>query len=252
MTASKKILMLHGYAQSNSIFNSKTGGFRKSLNKLGYQLYYPCGPCKIETCNMGPGLDMSTIFNTDSSIDNIFGWWLKSTQDEYELTQSTKDYLKKFILSNGPFHGIIGFSQGAALGGYLCTNINEILHLTKEEQPDLEFFINFSGFRMHPEIFQQQYNQNPINIPSLHIIGELDTVVEESRVIKLFESCTKDSRTLLKHSGGHFVPNSKNFVTKVINWIQIVNSKNTCDTNKNLDSHSTKDIINCLNDFGNF
>ena len=218
----KKILMLHGYAQSDSIFYAKTGGFRKNLAKLGYELCYPCAPIKIKGADIRDIGDIASTFNTNSGTDEIYGWWAKTVNDQYKISPETLEFLKDYVLKNGPFEGLIGFSQGAGFGGYLCTNFNELLDFTKEQQPDLKFFISFSGFRLYPEWFQEQYEKYPITLPSLHVQGELDTVVEESRVMRLYNACESQSRTMLKHPGGHFVPNSKGFVTKVINWLQAV------------------------------
>lgn len=48
MSEKKKVLMLHGFVQSDKIFSAKTGGLRKNLKKLGYDLYYPCAPHSID------------------------------------------------------------------------------------------------------------------------------------------------------------------------------------------------------------
>ncbi|SCU82453.1 LADA_0C05402g1_1 [Lachancea dasiensis] len=217
-----KILMLHGYAQSGAIFYAKTGGFRKNLAKLGYELFYPCAPNKISGADIRDMDDIASTFNTQAGTDDIYGWWLKDPNDEYRVPQNTKDFLRDYIIENGPFDGIIGFSQGAGYAGYLCTDVRGLLSLSEEEQPNFKFFVSFSGFRMAPKWFQQRYEDSPITVPSLHVLGELDTVVESSRVMWLYDSCSEKSRTLLKHPGGHFVPNGKGFVTNVTNWLQMV------------------------------
>lgn len=215
-----KVLMLHGYAQSGSIFYAKTSGLRKTLAKNGYELYYPCAPSRIPSVDINGIDDMASVFNTKAGTEDIFGWWLKDPNDQYKVPEATVKFLHDYIVKNGPFDGIMGFSQGAGYAGYLCTEIRELLGLTAEEQPDFKFFISFSGFRMAPEWFQEQYDTNTIKVPSLHVLGELDTVVESSRVISLYKACSENNRTLLKHPGGHFVPNGKGFVTKVANWLQ--------------------------------
>ena len=105
------------------------------------------------------------------------------------------------------------------LGGYLVTDINRILNLTEEQQPALEFFISFSGFKLEDKTYQESYDK-PIQVPSLHVRGELDAVVAESRILALYDAWPPNKRTLLIHPGAHFVPNSKPFVSQVCNWIQ--------------------------------
>ncbi|CAL9737362.1 family of serine hydrolases 3 [Monosporozyma servazzii] len=238
MTTAKKILMLHGFVQSDRIFRQKTGGLRKSLQKMGYELFYPCGPEKVDKSTLSHGnvdketdkKDIQKQFNTtlDDESSDLYGWWVRTASGEkgtleYTIPQSTLDFLHNYIVENGPFEGIIGFSQGAGLGGYLARDINRILDLTPTQQQPLKFFISFSGFKLEPPQYQSAYDIDNDETPkSLHIQGELDAVVSEARVMKLYESYPESKRTLLKHPGSHFVPNSKPFVSQVCNWLHHV------------------------------
>lgn len=269
--AKRKVLMLHGFVQSGKIFSSKTGGLRKSLTKLGYELYYPTAPILVSKRNLIAAHgsneehddslpDLASEFNTLNTTNEIYGWWTRKGPDmmDYEIEEGTIDYLRNYIIENGPFQGIVGFSQGAGLAGYLLTNFNELLNLTKEQQPDFKFFISFSGFKLEPERFQESYSMNLIRVPSLHVQGELDTVVVESRLVQLYDSCQKDNRMLLKHSGGHFIPNSKAFVTQVCNWLQMTSenmpaSSRTITSSSRTDSEKPSlddDLLNMIDSLG--
>ena len=234
----KKILMLHGYVQSDRIFKAKTGGLRKALNRLGFELFYPCGPelvGKKELISNNSSEDLAKKYNTTNDGEDLFGWWKKNASattisSDYEIDQSTFDYLRNYIIKNGPFEGIMGFSQGSGLAGYLLTDLNKILNLSENEQPKLNFFVSFSGFRLEPEKYQVSYNVNPISIPTLHVKGEIDTLVTEKRSSGLFNSCSEEIRTYLVHPGGHFVPNSKQFISQVCGWVQAHTSVNTTAT----------------------
>ena len=74
----------------------------------------------------------------------------------------------------GPFVGIIGFSQGAAVAAVIASLLererNRNLFDTILTNPPLRFFISFSGFRMRFEQYDPLY---PIATPSLHVIGTL-------------------------------------------------------------------------------
>lgn len=245
MASKGKILMLHGFVQSDRIFSNKTGGLRKNLKKLGYELYYPNGPELVDKSTLsgtkdsenpnqsiseGEKKELAAKFNTSiDSSDDLYGWWVRKTSGpqglmDYEIKQSTFDYLHDYILENGPFDGIIGFSQGAGFGGYLAQDIHKILDLTKEQQPDLKFFISFSGFKLMPDSYLKPYEQD-MAPPSLHVLGEMDAVVSEDRAMTLYNAWPVDKRTLLKHPGSHFIPNSKQFVVQVCNWIQVTTKK---------------------------
>lgn len=57
-------------------------------------------------------------------------------------------------------------------------------------------------------------------VPTLHVVGSLDTVVSEERSEGLFEVCTGAMRERLRHAGGHYVPNAKAMVEPVIDFIE--------------------------------
>lgn len=253
----KKILMLHGFVQSGKIFSSKTGGLRKSLNKMGYDLSYPTSPMGITKeelmvlHNIQPGESsdkkMASEFNTTTNDqDTYYGWYKRdpSSFQKFDIRQDILDYLHNYVTENGPFDGIIGFSQGAALAGYLLTNFHKILNLTYEQQPPLKFFISFSGFRLEAPQFQSSYDENPLSVFSLHVQGEQDTVVSEDRVLSLYNSCQEDKRTLLRHPGGHYVPNSKQYITQICNWIRWTESQpqaSSQDNNAEKDANKGQD-----------
>ena len=238
---------------------------------MGYDLFYPCSPHVVDKSSLthwgsntnGTGLkdtndkgDVAKQYNTnlDDDTSELYGWWVrKGTGEkailEYDIPQTTFDYLHDYVIENGPFDGIIGFSQGAGLGGYIATDLNRILNLNLEQQPPLKFFISFSGFRLEPPQYQAAYEKmkdKDTRAPaSLHVQGELDVVVSEARVMRLYNSWPEDKRTLLRHPGSHFVPNSKPFVTQVCSWIRhIEQSDDTYLNSKKQDDNTKKNKIN--------
>ncbi|KAL3228595.1 Family of serine hydrolases 2 [Nakaseomyces bracarensis] len=216
---SKKVLMLHGLAQSGDYFESKTKGFKQELEKLGYELYYPTAPNRYPPADLPAGL-LDEISDGMTSSDGVIAWLQNDEQGGgYSIPDTTITFLHDYIISHGPFHGLVGFSQGAGVAGYLATDINGLLGLTAEEQPQLEFMMVFSGFRFRPPKYQAQYDSHPIKIRSLHVQGELDTVTEPERVQSLFTSCDSETRTFLSHKGGHFIPNSRGFLKKIVEWL---------------------------------
>ncbi|KAL2710848.1 Family of serine hydrolases 2 [Kluyveromyces marxianus] len=213
----KKVLMLHGLAQSGPYFESKTKGFRRVLEPLGYEFYYPTAPTKCSPADISTDIDDLGA----SSADDYHTWIVPDpVNNEYRLPDITRTFLREYILEHGPFDGIIGFSQGAAVAGYLLTDLNHLLDLTEEQQPTLKFCILFMGFRFKPDVYQEQYIKHPIVVPSMHVAGQLDTVVDVAKIHDLHAACVEGTGTYLEHSGGHFVPNSKGFVTKVAEWLQ--------------------------------
>lgn len=217
----RKILALHGLAQSGEYFCSKTKGLRNELEKLDYEVIYATAPNAYSPADIPD--DLGDVITSDSAR-NVLAWIEDDLQNStYFLPKATLDYLHDFVIGHGPFEGVLGFSQGAGVAGYLLTDFNGLLNLTEDQQPPLKFFMVFSGFRFAPECYQEQYDKNPISIPSLHVQGELDTITEPYKVEALYNSCKPDTRTFLKHSGGHYVPNSRGFAKKVTEWLNTIN-----------------------------
>lgn len=239
-----KILFLHGYTQSSSVFYAKTSALRKKLLKLNYKSVYLNGPTKLTPADL-PSTDSLSKFNTVISDDeetNYRSWWIKphNTNDGIDLFEPVAE-IKKYIDEGEiiqdndlvqevesdeekrlPIVGIIGFSQGAALAGLLSHKFKDLFGVDS-----LKFVILYSGFKIDTSEksgnakYKDYYpadNGESDQFKVLHIYGELDTVVHEDRVLSLYE-ITKDNSDILKHPGGHFVPNSKLMVDQTTNWI---------------------------------
>ncbi|KAH3688707.1 hypothetical protein WICPIJ_000307 [Wickerhamomyces pijperi] len=229
---SKKILFLHGYAQSASIYSAKTGALRKTLQKGGYETVYLQGPYHIPSDDEIAG----------SGID-LYGWWPYNLT-QFDITAGLEEFKEKAKEHGDEVEGIIGFSQGAGLSGVIAAQYKEIL-------PGLKWVILFSGFKLNPKEYDVLY-ENEIQIPTLHVLGELDTVVDEGRSMRLYNVCKEDQRTLLKHQGGHFVPNSKDFVSKVINWIQTVKAQDDSskEAKEETDINDDSDLLDAIDNIG--
>ncbi|XP_023330935.1 esterase OVCA2 [Eurytemora carolleeae] len=117
-----RILCLHGYQQSGPVFRTKIGSVRKFCSKLA-EFIFITAPHKI--------------------ADEEYGWWfsqpdgVEESQDTHrkaELEETLK-LISETFRSCSPIHGILAFSQGAALGGILCA---------LQEQGKLDFSFKFS------------------------------------------------------------------------------------------------------------
>lgn len=241
-----KILFLHGYTQSAALFYAKTSALRKKLMKLGYKCVYLNGPYVLTPADL-PSSDSLSKFGSSTNTDEMTyrAWWTKkeTTNDNIDVDESIET-IKKYIHEGEiipdedlkidpetederklPVVGIIGFSQGAAFGGLIAHKFHELF----ETEP-LKFVVLYSGFKLDTskksgnDKYNSHYPQTEEEVVNshfkyLHVYGELDTVVEETRAYTLYD-LTKSSSELLKHPGGHFVPNSKLYVDQVTNWIQ--------------------------------
>lgn len=153
------------------------------------------------------------------------------------------------LKEEGPFDGIIGFSQGAALAAMVGSLLDggssrreAFAHFsnTKEgesgvsgfpfpesfaelDHPPLKFAICYSGFRSPGPRYRAFYENPPIQTPVLHVLGSLDAVVDEGRSRALVEACEGDQEKLGRvvwHPGGHFLPSQRAYLDAAVVFIK--------------------------------
>jgi len=126
--------------------------------------------------------------------------------------------------------GVVGFSQGGALAAMVAAAMEEPRRTPPEGAKGwaeklrganggrpLKFAVVYSGFYMPVEEVKWMYEPS-IRTPTLHYIGGLDTVVEESRSRGLIERC--EEPVVAVHPGGHYVPVSREWMMPIIGFIR--------------------------------
>lgn len=206
-TALPKILFLHGFTQSGSLFAKKASGLRKQLKKAGFETVFLDAPVKLQPS------DLLHPISEDSQQEEMLAWWShnESNPKFYKLDDAI-DAVKTCVAKDGPFVGLVGFSQGSGLVGVLASRWKELI----DAEHPLKFAVLYSGFKLVPEEYQKFYSA-PIDVPSLHIFGSLDSVVAEERSEALADSFV--NANILRHPGGHYVPNTKSQVAQVVAFI---------------------------------
>ena len=112
------------------------------------------------------------------------------------------------IEEKGPFDGLLGFSQGAAVAALHCA-----VH-----SGNFKFVIVCSGFmsKAHNSLFKEY-----INIPSLHVFGgggkDKQVSMRESEL--LADKFDPATRVILRHDQGHIIPSSKTYVQDYIRFL---------------------------------
>jgi len=251
--------MLHGYTQSGPLFRAKTRALEKSLQKYfpaptyALRLHYPTAPINIKPADL-PGFDATTSTSTsdgrfDSSVtsestDN-WGWWVRQGDAEpytYAGIETGLGAVAAVLKAEGPFDGVVGFSQGGALAGMVASllepgraeafalaekaggggmafpsafeddeggsgYVSEVVHGA------LRFAVSYSGFAASWEGAGGRYKafyEPKISTKMLHFLGQVDTVVEEARSLRLADACVEGrgegGKRVVYHPGGHFLP----------------------------------------------
>lgn len=223
-----KILCLHGYTQSGSLFSRKASGVRKALMKAGHELYFIDGPMKIELNDLPfePTPEMAEV--------EMRGWWgVKKGDSRYGDTTDAMNTVKEAVEKLGPIDGILGFSQGAGLTALLSKALTDLV----PSHPPLKFVILYSSFMLRAESAQHWY-ETPFTTPSLHVMGTLDTLVPEDRSMQLVNCWDHSKVSILKHPGGHYTPSQKPMLQAVVGFVNSFDealSDNTVGTGKSIE-----------------
>ncbi|KAK7513497.1 serine hydrolase-domain-containing protein [Phyllosticta citriasiana] len=249
-----KILMLHGYTQSGPLFRNKTRALEKTLAKAfpaGLALSYPTAPVKLSRAQI-PSFDTDGVKadETEEEEPEAYGWWVRKDKVEqangkvegegftYEGLETGFAKLADVLKEEGPFDGVIGFSQGGAAAGMLASLLEpgrkEAFEKAQEKggmpypqvmegvHPPLKFAVSYSGFAPAANELYQAFYEPKIKTSMLHFLGSLDTVVEESRSLRLADACEKKEGRVVYHPGGHFLPSQKQPVSVLVGFIREV------------------------------
>lgn len=209
------VLCLHGFAQNGTVFSVKASGIRKALKKAGYHTVFIDAPLALTAADLP--FEASSYGADDKSAELNFRGWVYTQKDRFDIKPSFES-VKKAYAEHGPFIGIMGFSQGSGVAGLLLAHYNEIIGDEKASD-SLKFAILYSGFKFENESVQQYYEKR-VTLPTLHLMGELDTLVSNERSLAYAELC--DDHTVLKHPGGHYCPSTKDLLKSQVAWVNSV------------------------------
>ncbi|KAM0704145.1 hypothetical protein Q7P35_008378 [Cladosporium inversicolor] len=268
-----RILMLHGYTQSGPLFHAKTKALEKSLAKAfpaapapghltthpgGIALHYPTAPIKLSYADI-PGVNVEGADANADDQPEAYGWWRRKGDGEpftYEGIEQGLATVAETMRSEGPFDGVIGFSQGGAAAGMVASLLEETRraafetaqsrggirfpdsftsdsgYIESSVQSPLKFAVSYSGFSASTNPLYQAFYEPKIQTPMMHFLGSLDTVVSEDRSLRLVEACENGRgkeggvQRVVYHPGGHFLPSSqKQYVGALVAFIREVMSE---------------------------
>ncbi|KAK3042929.1 hypothetical protein RJ639_001005, partial [Escallonia herrerae] len=212
-----RVLCLHGIRTSAEIFKKMIGRWPQTLLQPLDLVFLdapfpPQGKSDVEGIYDPPyyewfhsvagGVDVVTAgitihANLPREIDADFR--------EHSHFEECLEYLEGYMLEDGPFDGLLGFSQGAIISAALPGMQRERVALTKV--PKIKFVIIISGAKFGgsklglPKLAVNAFS-SPVQCPSLHIIGETDFLKEEGiALLEFFKN-----PLVIRHPYGHAVP----------------------------------------------
>lgn len=173
----KKILCFHG-GNSNSFYFKNQKGMTDLIESLP---------------------EFEFIFLDSPSGNNL--WW-DSPDDKNNPTTTDKSvlwkiiYLNQYVKKNGPFYGLLGFSQGASMIivylSYTLLNFKKIGL--------------FNGYlpKTHLALMDKIHNEKPLNDDVLIFVGENDPFKDLSLEIKKIFT---NNLEIISNYAGHNLPN---------------------------------------------
>ncbi|XP_042529965.1 esterase OVCA2 [Dipodomys spectabilis] len=198
-----RVLCLAGFRQSERGFREKTGALRKALRGRA-ELVCLSGPHPLIDVAGGPEPDSGPCIPEEQPR----GWWFSepeadvfSALDEPTECRGLEEALTtvaRALSELGPFDGLLGFSQGAALVAHVCA----LGQAGDPRFPLPRFIILVSGFC--PRGLKEPSLQSPLSLPSLHVFGDSDRVIPSQESVQLASRFPE--AITLTHSGGHFIP----------------------------------------------
>lgn len=224
-----------GSRQSGELFKAKIQAIEKltkqALNS-DVEFVYPTAPFKLEP------------LGEVSELRDRHGTWRWFQSESFESLndglEKSLDFIASVLETSGPFDGIIGFSQGAALAVMVAAILEDDRRaefdrlvaeggvpyptsLTNGGHPPLKFVVAISGYKASDPAYRAFY-EPPILTPSLHYIGGMDTVVDEATSMRLVDCCqgsTADVKaSVIRHPGAHVIPSGKRQLVGIVHFIK--------------------------------
>ncbi|ORX57405.1 hypothetical protein DM01DRAFT_1334031 [Hesseltinella vesiculosa] len=200
-------------SQNGTIFRKKTAVIRKKLDKIADLVYITAPHLSLHPDHTSEALREAAADPTAPEELKPFGWWLPSDGEQFEGLDESMTLLKKVLIEQGPFDGVFGFSQGAALASMLTAMMDD-RSLAPEyipedfAHPTFRFAMVSASFIAENKPLARRLflGDKSISTPSLHMIGEKDTLIVPERMEKLAGAF--DQPQLLVHAGGHVVPSN--------------------------------------------
>lgn len=223
----------------------------KALAPLGLvpALLYPTAPNRLSSRDI-PGYEPSegSSESGEAGATDSWAWFRKDeASGTYRLVEEGMRRLAEAVAElrrgggadrvdgdEGFVDGVIGFSQGGCMAAMLASAMEGnhepgAVGAAKEHEGwvkavreanggrPLKFAVIYSGFYAVPEDLGWLYEPK-VKTPTLHFLGGLDTVVDESRSQGLVERC--EEPIVMVHPGGHYVPVSKEWVMPLAGFIR--------------------------------
>jgi len=201
-----RILCLHGFRTSGTILEAlfrRTNFLSEDVEEYADFVFvdapYQCSaeeteliPARLRKLMPGPYCE----------------WWNSQENFVYLRWEASVQYLQKFILENGPFDGVLGFSQGGCMASLLymlqVEAGHEHAHGMDQTEP-FRFLVLMAARTARNKEVAELYSRPPRDLPVLGFIGEMDDTVTPAETEELLR-CFVSPTIIRSPNVGHSVP----------------------------------------------
>jgi len=155
----------------------------------------------------------------DAAIAKFYrGPFFRHWDGTLESVRQCHAYIVDVVNEEGPFDGVVGFSQGAAAA---ATALLYSQSLDPRAPPLFNFAVFFSSTRaLDASSTGDSTADLPAAksvllppIPTVHVVGQKDAVRTQS--MELYELANEQYSRLITHEGGHWIPKDALFARKM-------------------------------------
>ena len=250
-----KILALHGYTQSGPGFQRKIYKLQSHLERIfpGIQVYFPTGIIRLRPSEkaLGVGPRQSSVASddgpdTDDKPDpddiDAYAWHaLHDMQVPPTGLVDSLNMLADVLRTEGPFDGVLCFSQGAVLAIMVASLLEgkvrrEAFTQAQEESPEnvpypssfenlkrlpLRFGITYGALMGRGKKYAAFYKNPLIQTPFIHFCGCWDPVVGVDMAQAVVDAQIGGNRCVrIEHPGAHIVPVGVKYLNAVSDFIR--------------------------------
>ena len=203
-----RVLALHGKAQTAESFSKKIGGARRKLARE-FDLTFLDGPIDLEEAAANTGK----------------AWFLREPLEgkpgefRYLKLAEAMKYVTDYASMNGPFDGLMGFSQGGTLAAALATSgaIPGVRAVLTAGAPHIEeVFVAASEWTATSGDAKER--DAGLIIPKLHFAGETDAIISVESTDDLCRRA--GSGEMITHDKGHLFPTRAAYVDRMVEFLK--------------------------------
>ncbi|KAL6706256.1 hypothetical protein ACN47E_005991 [Coniothyrium glycines] len=133
-----------------------------------------------------------------------------------DSARCTMDFLYDVMEKEGPFDGIVGYSEGATIAGTLLLH-EQMRERNEGRLPMFKCALFFGGWPpMTPTLdglVLSDASELMIDVPTCHIIGSLDPYLHGN--LALYNICDPDTAFIFDHAKGHTLPRDRHMVKEL-------------------------------------